>query len=287
MRDAPAGIVTILLAAGRGSRLGGPKALLLVRTAPASAERTAQRDAERTEVETTPRHDTLAPPPHSHAPEIPGASRESADVAPRTLLEAQCLDRLGAESDRVIAVVREDVAERLRGRLPHGVELVISRAPDEDGPKGSLAAAAIHLGNEPFRAAVVTPVDVRVEAPTVRQLIEALIEVPIDRPPEAPLEATRDPGSERPENAVASTAPVAAVPRFAGRRGHPVVLGPEALARYREPSAPTLRDHLRAFGERVAAVDVDDPTILEDLDFAHQTATLRRLTGSERPAFLA
>ena len=232
------GVVAIVLSAGRGVRLGGPKALLLVRDA--------------------------GPP----GPAVP-------------LLEAQCRDRLSAESERVIAVVRADVAELLGRRLrAAGARVVVSHAPDGEGPAGSIAAAAIHLANKPFRAAVVTPIDVRVAAATVARLLEALIEVPPEAPPEPLTEA---PTAAAPSRGLA---PLAVVPRFAGRRGHPVVLTPEALARYREPFPPPLRDHLRSLGDRVAVVDVDDPFVLEDLDFAHQTDVLLRIAGSAEPTFL-
>jgi len=212
-------IVAIVLAAGQGSRLGGPKALLLVRD-----------------------------PAASNALEIP-------------LIEAQCRDRLAAESDRVLAVLRPDTAALVADRLrAAGAEIVVSHAPDALGPAGSLAAAAAYLGPAPaLTAVVITPVDVRASAAAVRSLIGAL-----------------SPGAGLP--------PLAAVPRFSGRKGHPVVLHPAALARYLAPDVPPLRDHLRALGDRVVGLDVDDPHVAEDLDFAHQTAMLLRITGIAGPA---
>lgn len=215
------GVVAIVLAAGRGVRLGGPKSLLLVRG--------------------------------PEGPAIP-------------LIEAQCRDRLAHDCERALAVLRPDVAglvtERLRAA---GAEVVLSHAPDEEGPAGSLAAAANHLANKPFRAALVTPVDVRVAPSTVALLLEPLIEAHPEAHPE----------------------PLAVVPRFGSRRGHPVALSPEALARYREPSPPPLRDHLRSLGDRVLTLDVPDPFVLEDLDFAHQTDILLRIAGTTEPRFLA
>ena len=213
-------VVAIVLAAGKGARLGGPKALLLVR-----------------------------PPVSPH--EMP-------------LIEAQCRDRLAAESARALAVVRPDVAALVAGRLrAAGAEPVASRAPDALGPAGSLAAAAAHLASAftPDLVALVTPVDVRASAATASALVAALL-APSEGPP-----------------------PLAAVPRHAGRRGHPVALRAEALARYLDPDPPPLRDHLRALADRVLPVDVDDPLILEDLDFPHQTEALLRLTGGPTPVF--
>lgn len=202
--------VAIVLAAGQGSRLGGPKALLVAVRA-------------------------------GH--EMP-------------LIEAQCRDRLAAESARALAVLRPDVAsltgERLRAA---GAEVVVSHAPDSLGPAGSIAAAAAHLGDAAPPALVVTPVDVRVEPATVAALLAAL----------------------------QSGSALAAVPRSGARRGHPVVLRPEALARYRAPDPPPLRDHLRALGDRVLTVDVADPSILEDLDHPHQTALHARIAGTPGP----
>lgn len=258
MRDGSSGVIAIVLASGIGARLGGPKALLRVGGA--------------------------------------------ADGMP--LVEAQCRDRLASECARALAVVREDVARMVGDRLrAAGAEVVISRAPDSDGPAGSLAAAAAHLGDTSIRAAVVTPVDVRVQASTVRALVEALlahavIEAPAPGPRreallahaliEAPARAFGVPFTHALIEAPppGSPPPLAIVPRFQGRRGHPVVLGPEALARYREAAPPPLRDHLRSLGDRAVALDVDDPWILEDLDFAHQTATLLRFTGAPAPAFV-
>jgi CTP:molybdopterin cytidylyltransferase MocA len=216
------GVVAVVLAAGQGTRLGGPKALLLV---------------------------------HGEEGE------------PRPLVEVACRERLLHESDRAIAVLREDVAalvgERLRAA---GAEVVVSTAPEELGPAGSLAAAAAHLAADALRAVVVTPVDVRVAPETVAALVAAL---------------AGSPGSEP-----SSAAPLAAVPRFDGRRGHPVMLAPAALARYREADPPPLRDHLRSLGDRAVAIDVPDPHVRDDLDFPHQIEALRRLTGVDRPSFL-
>ena len=242
-------VIAIVLAAGQGARLGGPKALLLVR------------------------------PP----------------VSPREmpLIEAQCVELLGSGSARALAVVRPDVAALTgEGLRAAGAEVVVSRALDALGPAGSLAAAAACLlpgGAPPVARAggsppsttpgrggraerdrgwassdtifLVTPVDVRAGAGTAGRLAAAL------------LAPSGDPSA------------LVAVPRHSGRRGHPVALRAEALARYLEPDPPPLRDHLRALGDRVIAVDVDDPLILEDLDFAHQTEALLRLTGSAAPAF--
>ncbi|MFO0592998.1 MAG: NTP transferase domain-containing protein [Polyangiaceae bacterium] len=286
------GTIALLLASGAGVRIGGPKALLVAA-------------------------------PHDEP-----------------LVVAQCRDRLENESVRAIAVVRERVADLVGPAIAAlGAEVVVSRAPDEDGPAGSIAAAAAHLGDTAFRAAIVTPVDVRVRPETVRALVTAFVPAPVreplmeappaprsrlhetpietpietpsplhdafmEAPPRAPsrlhdalMEAPpavpsrlRDALMEAPPGAPSRLHELhhdvlAVVPRFAGRRGHPVVLGAAALARYRDGAPPPLRDHLRALGDRAIALDVDDPWILEDLDFAHQTGTLLRFTGRATPRF--
>lgn len=239
-------IVAILLAAGQGSRLGGPKALLLVR-------------------------DPAAP----DSPEMP-------------LIEAQCRDRLAAESDRVLAVLRPDTAALVAARLQAaGAEVVVSHAPDALGPAGSLAAAAAHLGaSADVHAVVVTPVDVRTGAAAVRALVDVVAPASGEERARTTVTSGAASGGGRAPHEAAPDEPaiIAAVPRFQGRKGHPVVLHPAALARYREGEPPPLREHLRGFGERVVVVDVEDSRVAEDLDFAHQTDMLLRITGMSGPA---
>ncbi|MEZ4301711.1 MAG: NTP transferase domain-containing protein [Polyangiaceae bacterium] len=208
-------VVTIVLAAGQGTRLGGPKALLL--------------------------------------------TRDGLDTRP--LIEVQCRERRAAESQRVLAVLRPDTAALVGDRVrAAGGEVVISVAPDALGPAGSLAAAAAHLGADPTRAVIVTPVDIRA-APTTPPALLAALEAPASA---APL-------------------PFAVVPRFAGRKGHPVAMLPEVLARYRVPEPPPLRDHLRSLGDHLHLLDVTDPHILEDLDRPDQTDLLARFTRIPGP----
>lgn len=203
--------IAIILASGKGERLGGTKALLawsLVRG----------------------------------GPEMP-------------LAIAHAEARLAAECGRVLVVARQPIVKKLLRHVRPGIDLIVSTAPDELGPAGSLAAAAARLGDA--AEIIVTPVDaLPARADTVAQLLARLRSDP---------------------------PPLAVRPVNRGRGGHPVVLRPEALARYLEPSPPPLRDHLRALGDRCADVEVDDPTVLLDMD---TPGDVMRATGAP-PRFLS
>jgi len=204
-------IVTVVLASGKGVRLGGPKALLL----------------------------------------WPG----QAGSKPRPLAVAHVEARLAAESARVIVVARKPVIQALIPFVRPGLDLLVSDAPDELGPAGSIAAAVAKLSaNDRVLAC---PVDtLPAKASTVEKLMEKL--------------------------GASGSAPVAARPRHGGRSGHPVALWGSALERYRQPNPPPLRDHLRSLGEGCVEVDVDDADVLVDIDTPAEA--MRHLKGP--PAFL-
>lgn len=205
-------IVTIVLASGRGLRLGGPKALLL----------------------------------------WPGKPGEK----PRPLAIVHAEARLAAESKRVIIVARKQTVAALIPYVRPGVDLVVSTAPEDLGPAGSLATAAPKVG--PADRVLVCPVDtLPANAKTARALLERL--GPDDVPP------------------------LAARPVHGGRGGHPVALKAVALERYRQDNPPPLRDHLRALGDACVNVEVADADVLVDLDTAAQA--VRYLKGP--PTFLS
>jgi CTP:molybdopterin cytidylyltransferase MocA len=207
--------VTIVLAAGTGKRLGGPKALLawpvgIPDPRPSSTGRGAPE-----------------PAPPKPGKEVP-------------LCIAHADARLAAESARVLVVVRKAIMKPLLRHVRVGLDLVVSEAADELGPAGSLAVAAPRIGDA--EAVIVTPVDaLPAKRDTVQKLLEALAKEP-DK--------------------------LAARPVYKGKSAHPVVLRPVALARYAEPSPPPLRDHLRALGDAVIGVEVNDPAVLVDLNTA-------------------
>lgn len=187
-------VVTVILAAGKGARIGGPKALLAWPSAGGGAE--------------------------------------------RPLAIAHAEERLAAESARALIVTRKQIIPTLLRYVRPGVDLLVSDAADELGPAGSLACAAPRLGDEP--KVIVTPVDA----------------LPAHRGTVAQLLARLD----------ADPSLLAVRPTYHGRRGHPVVLRAEALARYRQPSPPPLRDHLEALGAQCADEPVTDAAVLSDLD---------------------
>ncbi|UQA54697.1 nucleotidyltransferase family protein [Polyangium aurulentum] len=185
--------VAVVLAAGKGARLGGPKALL----------------------------------------------RWSAGGKPRPLAMAHAEARLGADCTRVLIVARKPVVQALISFVVPGIDLLVSTAPDEQGPAGSIATAAGRLGAA--ERVLVFPVDtVPAKAATVASLFARL--------------------------GTGGAAPLAVRPRHGGRGGHPVALQAKALERYREPNPPPLRDHLQALGDACVDEDVDDPDVLVDFD---------------------
>jgi molybdenum cofactor cytidylyltransferase len=219
-------VITLVLAAGRGTRIGGPKALLAWTLLP-------QR--------------WLLPLAAAH-------------VEART------------ESDRVIVVVRRDVAVLLAKHAavsfakPGRGELCVSEAADALGPAGSIAAAMTTCAIADDAIVLVTPVDCPpASSSTVAALLAAL---------------SADPSV------------AAAKPRHRGRdrsepssSGHPVALRARLLASYRGETEPVpLRDVLGAVEARV--VDVDDPAVATDIDDADTLADwARRHGGSEEPLF--
>ena len=205
-------IVTVVLAAGRGERIGGPKALLAWPARPGSAA----------------------------GPDVP-------------LAIAHAEARLAAESDRVLIVTRKAMVNALIMYVRPGIDLLSSDAADELGPAGSLAFAVSRMG-EP-EAVLVTPVDtVPARAETVAALLTRL-------------------AADGPEG---STVPLAVRPRYNRRAGHPVALRPAALTPYRGANPPPLRDHLKTLGPACVDVDVDDPTVLIDIDTAADVAAVLR-----------
>ncbi len=133
-------VVTVVLAAGVGKRLGGPKALLAWPVTP--------------------------------GPQPPGARGVGAG-ADRPLAVAHAEERLAAESRRVLVVTRPPVVKVLLAYVRPGLDLLSSDAADDLGAAGSLAFAVPRLGDVDI--VVVTPVDTPpARAATVARLLAAL-----------------------------------------------------------------------------------------------------------------
>ena len=185
--------LAIVLAAGDGKRLGGPKALLA----------------------------------------WPSPSGKD-----RPLSIAHAEERLAADCAEVLIVVRKTMIPALLGYSRPGISLLSSDAAADLGPAGSLAFAVSRLPEGDL--IVITPVDTQpAKAETVRALKDRLL---------------------------ADPTLLAARPVYHGRGGHPVVVRRAALDAYRAGPPPTLRDHLGSLGDRVAVVEVSDPTIVLDLN---------------------
>ena len=138
----------------------------------------------------------------------------------------------------MLIVTRKTMIPALLGYVRPGIHLFSSDASADLGPAGSLAFAVSRL--PPGELILVTPVDTQpARAETVRALMDRL---------------TAEPRL------------LGAKPSYHGRGGHPVLLRREALEVYKSGSPPPLRDHLHTLGDRVASVEVSDPTIVLDLN---------------------
>lgn len=168
--------IAVVTAAGKGERMGGPKALLAVRWGEGPGE---------------------LPLAIAHA---------------RAHLDYGC--------EQVIVVVRSDVAHRLSGFAQRGLELVVSDAPDTDGPAGSIRKAIALSDPPPDAWLMIEPVDMPPSSAAIRREL-------LGRVLEAPL-------------------PAAVRPTYEGKRGHPVLVRRADLEGLISGQHPTLRDVLHA-----------------------------------------
>jgi len=113
-------ITSVILAAGGGKRLGGPKALLLW--------------------------------PIGKSPNSPRAAKRELPLA---IAHAEA--RLASESERVLIIARGPVIRALLGHVRPNLDLIVSDADDDLGPAGSISVAVKRLGDAPL--ALITPVD--------------------------------------------------------------------------------------------------------------------------------
>jgi len=203
-------IAALILAAGSGKRIGGPKALL-------------------------------------------AWPNERGDDRPLAIAHAE--KRLEHGARRALVVVRKPVMLALLAWVKPGIDLVVSDADDALGPAGSIAVAVPKLKDA--SVIVVSPVD----TPPASQEVVSALERPLRNDPKL----------------------LAARPSYGGRAGHPVVLRPAVLDRYVDPQPPPLRDLLRGLGDAVADVEVDDASVILDLntpaDVMGQLGSLPRFLG--------
>jgi CTP:molybdopterin cytidylyltransferase MocA len=193
---------SMVLAAGQGTRMGFPKALL--------------------------------------AWSVDGES------LPLAVAHARVQRSVGIE--RVVLVVRRDVAHELARFSGPDVILCPSDEADALGPAGSIrcgASMAARWTDAPDGRVLLSPVDVVPPEPeTLRALLARLDDERV----------------------------LAARPRCHGRGGHPVAVRAEVLRAFLAgaPAAPPplLRDVLRGLGPRCVDVPVDDEAVLTDLDDA-------------------
>lgn len=74
--------------------------------------------------------------------------------------------------------------------------------------------------------------------------------------------------------------PLLRVPRYGGKRGHPIFFRRELIAEFLAmPETGAARDIVRAHAAETEFIDVDDPGILADID---DPAAYERLTGALR-----
>jgi molybdenum cofactor cytidylyltransferase len=248
-------IISVVLAAGNGARLGGPKALLAW-PGPTKGALEGPANAGSRPMSEGPAN--AGSRPMSEGPANAG-SRPMSSERPLAIAHAEA--RLAAESARVLVIARSAVIQALLSYVRPGIDLVSSSAADDLGPAGSLAAAAARLGDSD--AVLVTPVDVPpARGETVARLLARL-----------------SPGGAAAEG-LPGGAPLAVRPIYRGRGGHPVVLRPAALRRYLEPDPPPLREHLKSLGELYVNEEVDDPAVLFDMNVA--VDVIRLLGGPPR-----
>lgn len=147
---------------------------------------------------------------------------------------------LDGGAERVVLVVRAEVARALAGFAQQGIDIVVSNQPDALGPAGSIRSALELLELDGDAWVLVTPVDMPPASADIRRELFAA--------------------------AAASGPPAAVRPSFEGRRGHPVLVRRRFLEPLVRGEAATLRDVLHALGDQVRDVVVRDRRAVVDLD---------------------
>lgn len=174
----------------------------------------------------------------------------------------------GAQS--VVVVTKADVARVLSRFAQRGLDIVVSTAPHELGPSGSIRHALGLLPTDAEGWLMIEPVDMPPSSAAIRrELLEGAKRLP---------------------------APDAVRPVHAGRRGHPVLVKRRCLDSMLAADPPTLRDVLHALGPYrpdqgggVLDVEVVDARAITDFDVPADVAGFygqsARFFADEEPTF--
>jgi len=160
------------------------------------------------------------------------------------------VQRLGeAGCEEIVVVTRQATAAAI-GDMP-GARVVCA---DTDSMGASLRIALQNLAQSSERVVLVAPVDtLPARCSTLRVLLMA----------------------------AASEGTLVATPQHRGRSGHPIALREQLLVPFREGFTGTLRDVVRSAGAQRRKVEVDDASVLVDLDTPADLAAQRPGFGPE------
>lgn len=189
---------------------------------------------------------------------ILAAGASSRMGSPKALLEYQgetfvnrLVRVLSSVCDRVIVVVGYHAAE-IGGRV-QGATVVVN--PDPSRGQLSSLQTGLRAAPEDAEAVLFTPVDSpSVEAPTIARVVEAF--------------------RSRDENTLL------VIPRFHGKRGHPVCAAREVIAEFLDlPATGRAKEIVNRHEARTLYLEVDDPGVLADID---DPEAYRKLAGSAK-----
>ncbi len=169
----------------------------------------------------------------------------------RTFLET-ILDSISVLGLRPLVVLGED-RDTIGQELDLEEVTVLANPEPDAGPIGSIRAAVREILGHPVEALLVWPVDFpHVKLDTVRLLVD---------------EYRR-------------TGAAVVVPSFAGRRGHPVVFGRQVFSELLQVSSSEgAKAVVRADNARVLHVTVEDPSVIESLNYPEEYRELLRREG--------
>jgi len=198
---------------------------------------------------------------------------------------------MGSEASAVAGVVlaagRSSRMGRPKSDVRLGGQTLLARALTTLGQTSPLAVVvAPGRVDAALAAGAVAPVDVVVNPDPDRGMLSSIatglqavgggwtLLLPVDCPLVPARAAALLVASRR-----ATPRCVAVVPKHAGRRGHPVLLGPDVCRAVERAVAAQADTHLEAilqgFGERVVEVDVEDEAILDNVNTPGDVERLR------------